>query len=711
MNKDYNSIVVNQDVFTIDDAKEAAKQLFEVQVDDFYALKNEKWYKHLLNAITFGSNRNKKVIKDIRSLSKLQTIFMRVYCENYKGLDSQLNEIIDNIAKTNESLRKIYVNYIVGVKSQQSIMDLPPLEQDILLLLLCSYASNNGNEDSLKKFRAGVAQTIGRGIPQNKFRPELLEQIKSGEVFYRLIVEMCAIDGGLDDFSVPDNIYAAIDYLTISNKAKENIESQIKNELDNFGVDYLVTKYGKEDENLFDDDIELSDENEVDEDFAISAIDKEFRIPEGEQKIYKNKEILIHADVHCDGEIIFDNCTIKYNDSALSGIIHIGEKGKLNITGCKFVCLSYRDSFLFNCDGEVIIRNTKFTDCAFLFSASKIFIVEHCEIVNCASKLFSLSPDSGSQIKICHNKIMQSDLKQFYKDNLSRIIYQAMIKLSSWYKSNNVLQFNNNTVIEEPGFEEIYKEKYQNFMYIEADMMIITQSTFINTTGGIYSRNIDECYFKGCKNPIIFPVFENESTEIKNCIFEECENVIEGRGGTTIENCQFVSCKNNLIDCDNAYEGGVTVDTCIFKNVKNDYDGEDSNLCAAYAASALKFRRSKKATSKVNDIHNCCFDGVDIKKAFLIAPDGYENPWDTVISVRKCAFSHCVTKRESKKLIREYFTYFGLFNKEKSVHATDISYCTGLDKLNSEGASPDNLSINYTSSSGRKIGADETIYD
>lgn len=57
MDKDYNSIVVNQDIFTIDDAREAAKQLFEAQADDFYALKNEKWYKHFLNAITFGSDQ------------------------------------------------------------------------------------------------------------------------------------------------------------------------------------------------------------------------------------------------------------------------------------------------------------------------------------------------------------------------------------------------------------------------------------------------------------------------------------------------------------------------------------------------------------------------------------------------------------------------------------------------------------------------------
>lgn len=719
MEKDYNSIAVNQEIFTIDDAKEAAKQLFESQVDDFYALKNEKWYKHLLNAITFGSDRKKKVIKDIRSLSKLQTIFMRVYCENYKDLDSQLNEIIENVAKTNESVKKIYVNYIVGVKSQQSILDLSQLEQDILLLLLCSYSSNNGNNDNLKKYRAGIARTIGRGIPQGEFTPEKLEKIKSSEVIYRLIVEMCAIDGGLDDFSIPDNIYEAIDYLTISNKAKESIQSQVREELDNFGVDYLIEKYGaSEEEDIIDEDVDLTDEGADNEDFATIIIDKEVRIAEGQQQIYKNKEILIHANVICEGELLFDNCTLKYNDCAIPGKIQIKEKGKLNITGCTFICLSYKDDYFFECDGEVIIKYTKFLDCSYLFKASKDFYVEHCEMVNCAMYLFELDACDKSRIIICKNKIIQNDWKQFYKERLRGGGY-TMITVYSGRSYGGIVEFNNNIIKEMPGFAEIFKAKAQglvssSLIYIESDSkwMSITQSTFINASGGINASNIEECYFKGCKKPIIISC-TNEHSKIENCIFEECEDVIsEDKSAAIIRSCQFISCKNRLIDCQYAFDGGVIVDSCVFKNVQNDFNGEDSRLYAAWNKSALKFERSKSIESKENRIVNCYFDGVEMKKAFLIAADGKERPReDTVISVYNCSFSHCVTQRESKKLIREYFTYCGLFNKEKSVHATQISYCKGLDKINSEGSKAENLSINYTSSSGRTIGADLTLLE
>ena len=332
--------------------------------------------------------------------------------------------------------------------------------------------------------------------------------------------------------------------------------------------------------------------------------------------------------------------------------------------------------------------------------------------------LFELDACDKSRITICKNKIIQNDWKQFYKERLRGGGY-TMIEVYSRRSYGGIVEFNNNIIKEMPGFAEIFKEKAQglvppSFIYIDSDSkrMSITQSTFINTSGGINASNIEECYFKGCKKPII-NTYVNEYSKIENCIFEECENVIkECNSDAIIRSCQFISCKDRLIDCEYTFEGGVIVDSCVFKNVQNDFDGKDSNLFAAYNKSALKFCRSKRTESKENRIVNCYFDGVEMKKAFLIAADGKERPReDTVISVYNCSFSHCVTQRESKKLIRENFTYCGLFNKEKSVHATQISNCKGLDKINSEGSKAENLSINYTSSSGRTIGADLTLLE
>jgi hypothetical protein len=715
MNENYDSIVVNKDVFTVDDAREAAKQLFEVQVDDFRALKDEKWYKHLLNAITFGSDRKKKIIRDIRSLSKLQTIFMRVYCENYKGLDAQLNELIDNLSKTNESLKKLYVNYIVGVQSQQSILELSQLEQDILLLLLCTYVSINGNDELLKKYRAGIAQTIGRGLPQGDFKPEMLEQISKGDVFYRFIVEMCAIDGGLDDFSVPENIYEALDYLTISKRAKDSIENQIRNELDSFGVDYLTSKYGKAEDTLLDDDLELADEDAVDEEFATIIIDKDVNIASGNSQVYKNKEVIVRANVNCEGELIFDHCTIVYNDTAMISTIKIEEIGKLTITGSTIQCMSDNkdrrrtEEYLFNCWGKAEIQNCKLIDCSYLFAARKEFYITDCEFMDCADHVIRSSV-GDVDISITNNTIRQNGLKPFYRENLGEL--RAMISVQHASKA----QFNNNVICEGSEFSNLYKEAYTKFRYVESDNMVISQSSFLDITGEICTKEIVECYFYntrkfGIQGEVNY-VGCQDAISVDNCVFEKCEDILDAGNNSKVINCQFVSCKNRLIKGDLADAGGILVKDCLFKDIANDSDASSDmiDMMLAVKDSSLVFRRNEHYNSKENRVEHCTFDGIGLNGAFLIAVDQYERPYDdTVVNISDCTFSHCETKRQCKDIIREECNYYGVFNKRQTLRCVKISNCYGLDKINTEGCSAVDTSINFTSTYGRHIGADHSV--
>jgi hypothetical protein len=720
MNENYNSILVNQDVFTIDDAREAAKRLFEVQADDFYALKNEKWYKHLLNAITFGSDRKKKRIRDIRSLSKLQIIFMRIYCEIYRGLDSQLNELIENLSKTNESVKKLYVNYIVGVQSQQCILELSQLEQDILLLLLCAYGSIYGNDGSLKKYKASVAQTIGRGVPQGEFKPEMLEQVNKGDIFYRLIVEMCAVDGGLDDFSMPDNIYEAINYLTISNKAKENIENQIRNELNNFGVDYLINKYGEVDDKLLDEEIELVDEEFIDEEFSTIIIDEEINIASGSRQIYKNKEVFVHANVNCGGELLFDHCTIVYNDSALDATIKIAESGQLTITGSTIKCMSYKNDYFFRCNGNVVLRNCKLVDCVFLFYLEKEFYITDSELIDCADNVINVFARKNAKVSICNNIIRQNKLKLFNGEDLSHLDGITMIDVLTLDDSSKNFQFNNNVVLEQNEFSDLFEDKFRRFFYVKSDAMVVTQSSFFNMTGTIYTKKISECYFFNSKNAIAdydLLAAEIDKVNIDNCIFEKCENIISCGKKAQITNCQFVSCKNSLIRGSFVNEGGIFVEDCLFKNITNDFEGDEYSMwelfmdtSSAISNSALLFKRSKRSDSTVNRVHKCTFDGISMNKAFLIAVNGHERPKDeTVVEISDCTFLHCETKRKSKKLIREYFSYYGAFNKEKKVHCTKIYACKGIEQFNMNGGIASDNSINFKSTYGRGIGASQSL--
>ena len=82
-----NDVHIDKEKFTVEDAIEAAEQIFSLKEDEFQRIKNEKWYHHLLQAVTFGSGDRKKIISDITSLSKLLQIFMLIYAKSYKEQD------------------------------------------------------------------------------------------------------------------------------------------------------------------------------------------------------------------------------------------------------------------------------------------------------------------------------------------------------------------------------------------------------------------------------------------------------------------------------------------------------------------------------------------------------------------------------------------------------------------------------------------------
>lgn len=250
MENSINTICVDQNEFTIEDAKQAAKQLFDVQVDDFYSLKTEKWYGHLLNAITFGADRKKKMIKDIRSLSKLQSIFMHVYYENYKDLDSQLTELINNLARTNQVVKKLYLSCVIGIRPQEGLEKMSAIDQNILLLTLSNYKSVNGKDNEFQRYRASVAKTVGVGMPDGAMSPEQLEKANTVDVFYRCLAELRTID---ETDAMPENIELALEHLNLSIKARSNIDSLVKDEAECFGIEYVIDKYSNAEEGFWSD--------------------------------------------------------------------------------------------------------------------------------------------------------------------------------------------------------------------------------------------------------------------------------------------------------------------------------------------------------------------------------------------------------------------------------------------------------------------------
>lgn len=84
----------------------------------------------------------------------------------------------------------------------------------------------------------------------------------------------------------------------------------------------------------------------------------------------------------------------------------------------------------------------------------------------------------------------------------------------------------------------------------------------------------------------------------------------------------------------------------------------------------------------------------------------YEKVLGPVVYVEDCSFQNCSTKRESGKIIKEYSSYFGLFDREIKVRAVSIGQnCKGLDKINEENGYTKDVVVKAETNTGIKIGA------
>ena len=325
---EYNKIFVDTEIFTTEDAIEAAEKIFDAQEQDFREIKNEKWYKKFINAVSFRTDR-KKMIRDIRSLSALQKIFLRMYRDNFAQLNTKLDNTIRNLNITDSVIKRLYVNYVVGIRPQAQVDKLSEIDQEVLKLLLNEYLGVN-NEALLKTYRASIAMmTINKGCPSGEFSFEQLEKISSPETFYRCLVEMRALDQ-TDDF--PNRIQSALDYLSISNKKREEIENSVKLEVEKYGEGFINDKYTYSSESdvisISGDDIELCEEEtmysrsviaESADDTAPAELSDEVitsivQIKPGETKQYRYKRLSIKAYINCEGALEFDHCVISYNE-------------------------------------------------------------------------------------------------------------------------------------------------------------------------------------------------------------------------------------------------------------------------------------------------------------------------------------------------------------------------------------------------------------
>lgn len=329
-----NNIDITFDVekFTIEDARQAALDLFGEQKKEFLELKNAPWYMRLLNAVTLGSSERKRIIKDISSLAKLQELFLHIYLKSFKYENEQLDQIISNIATTNDSVWKIYMRMEAGLKPQSDLGELVDFDKNILLSCVSAYHSINGHEGDFQEYRKNLALATGIGLPEGVFEPNALSSVTASDILYRCIIEMCMLDECFDDMTMPDDIYSALDYLNISVKQKEALRQQVENDVQTFGKEYLQVKYsGSDADKITDSDIdsefqeienkkkELEEEQErnkkqkeANDQKAKELSDKESELEKHDNALKIKNVVQRFLDKKCDGTFYINANNLSY---------------------------------------------------------------------------------------------------------------------------------------------------------------------------------------------------------------------------------------------------------------------------------------------------------------------------------------------------------------------------------------------------------------
>jgi len=90
-------ITIDGSLFSIEDAKLAAKELADKKIRSYEVLKSRPWYKKLYSAVTFHSDEKKLALEDIKGIEQILALFMQVYDADMGRLNARV-ERLENVA-------------------------------------------------------------------------------------------------------------------------------------------------------------------------------------------------------------------------------------------------------------------------------------------------------------------------------------------------------------------------------------------------------------------------------------------------------------------------------------------------------------------------------------------------------------------------------------------------------------------------------------
>jgi len=240
--------LLDNTIFTPEDAKRAAADILKQSNTSFEELKSRPWYKSLLKAVTFNRGDKVLALRNIRDTANLQKLFMQLYVTQLESQDKELDSIVNELIAADEHIRKLHTFCVYGLKEQTDLDELSDEDQEFLLLFLSLSYSDDMDEDTRKRwqeYNGAVASAVRVQMPVNALDIEKFEKVNDAETVYRCLLEQCIVIDTFDPLTFSDNVHAALRHLNIGDAAKERVKAEVQSELRMFGSTFFCDKYRK----------------------------------------------------------------------------------------------------------------------------------------------------------------------------------------------------------------------------------------------------------------------------------------------------------------------------------------------------------------------------------------------------------------------------------------------------------------------------------
>jgi hypothetical protein len=419
------------------------------------------------------------------------------------------------------------------------------------------------------------------------------------------------------------------------------------------------------------------------------TIDRDIHISSGGEKKYHAKNIRLNAEIHCEGELILDNCVITYNGDNIKGHIILGENTILTISHCTVVgknnskrAENPEGSLIegHNNTSKLIIENSLLFNCL-SFSKNTTTqltksIIRYSIMPPVKTCLFECAYESDSKASDCLFESLEEEILErieLYRARENDELYEKMIfkhfKINTEDELNNVLRKRSNVDSDNAISDWVswyLLDGFNSFNPLFKGFKEISGCTFKNLAACLYktgSLSITQCQFVNCLKVIKQDSYDNYAKFLTaNCTFDNCIDIFD-TSILDIRKCQFLNCSGVIIKGES-----VNILSCQFYRIKN---GE------------IKTGTYYAKDSKRSNISQCLFDGILITRNSDFISAEIEKDVGIRVTVDNCEFKHCITQHPSWKIIEcnpQYITFFS--GKYKRANTISVQNCRGLENVN-----------------------------